>query len=89
LLLACAKRAAAPLALSMQPVKSAYTRPRETRNQRIAWYTLAVTTCAAGFMRIRRACFPELRMEGNPLLAAVRAFECAVCGDADQPAVMI
>src|SRR5258706_8040494 len=31
------------VALSMQPVKAAYTRPRETRNQRIAWYTLAVT----------------------------------------------
>src|SRR5258707_14403419 len=29
--------------LSMQPVKQAYTRPRETRGQRIAWYTLAVT----------------------------------------------
>src|SRR6266853_6705651 len=31
------------MALPMQPVKAAYTRPRETRNQRIAWYTLAVT----------------------------------------------
>src|SRR6202035_2340514 len=31
------------VSLSMQPVKQAYTRPRETRSQRIAWYTLAVT----------------------------------------------
>jgi hypothetical protein len=30
-------------ALSIQPVKPAYTRPRETRGQRIAWYALAVT----------------------------------------------
>jgi len=30
-------------ALPIQPLKAAYTRPRETRNQRIAWYALAVT----------------------------------------------
>jgi hypothetical protein len=31
------------MALPIQPLKPAYTRPRETRNQRIAWYALAVT----------------------------------------------
>jgi hypothetical protein len=31
------------VALPIQPFKPAYTRPRETRNQRIAWYALAVT----------------------------------------------
>ena len=31
------------VALPVQPVKPAYTRPRETRGQRVAWYTLAVT----------------------------------------------
>src|SRR5258706_548968 len=30
------------VALSMQPMKQAYMRPRETRGQRIAWYSLAV-----------------------------------------------
>jgi hypothetical protein len=28
------------VALALQPMKPAYTRPRETRGQRIAWYTL-------------------------------------------------
>jgi hypothetical protein len=28
------------VALALQPMKMAYTRPRETRGQRIAWYTL-------------------------------------------------
>jgi hypothetical protein len=31
----------ARVALPIQPLRPAYTRPRETRNQRIAWYSLA------------------------------------------------
>src|SRR5258706_5825698 len=31
------------VALPVQPVKAAYTRPRETRGQRVGWYALAVT----------------------------------------------
>jgi hypothetical protein len=31
------------VALPIQPLRPAYTRPRETRNQRIAWYALAAT----------------------------------------------
>jgi hypothetical protein len=59
------------MALPMQPVKAAYTRPRETRNQRIAWYTLAVTGhSAAAFdaYSTRRVLSGNYGMEGNPLL---------------------
>src|SRR5258708_999487 len=57
------------VALSMQPVKSAYTRPRETRNQRIAWYTLAVTghgAAAFDAYSTRRGPFGNFRREGKP-----------------------
>ena len=59
------------VALSMQPVKAAYTRPRETRNQRIAWYTLAVTghgAAAFDAYSTRRVLSGNYGMEGNPLL---------------------
>jgi len=59
------------MALPMQPVKAAYTRPRETRNQRIAWYTLAVTGhSAAAFdaYSTRRVLSGNYGIEGNPLL---------------------
>jgi len=59
------------VALSMQPVKSAYTRPRETRNQRIAWYTLAVTghgAAAFDAYSTRRVLSGNYGTEGNPLL---------------------
>jgi hypothetical protein len=59
------------VALSMQPVKAAYTRPRETRNQRIAWYTLAVTghgAAAFDAYSTRRVLSGNYGTEGNPLL---------------------
>ena len=59
------------VALSMQPVKSAYTRPRETRNQRISWYTLAVTghgAAAFDAYSTRRALSGNYGTESNPLL---------------------
>jgi hypothetical protein len=59
------------MALPMQPVKAAYTRPRETRNQRIAWYTLAVTghgAAAFDAYSTRRVLSGNYGMEGNPLL---------------------
>src|SRR5258706_432734 len=57
--------------LSMQPVKQAYTRPRETRGQRIAWYTLAVTghgAAAFDAYSTRRALSGGYGTEGNPFL---------------------
>ena len=59
------------MALPMQPMKAAYMRPRETRNQRIAWYTLAVTghgAAAFDAYSTRRVLSGNYGMEGNPLL---------------------
>src|SRR6266404_9045487 len=59
------------IALPMQPMKAAYTRPRETRNQRIAWYTLALTghgAAAFDAYSTRRVLSGNYGMEGNPLL---------------------
>ena len=59
------------MALPMQPVKAAYTRPHETRNQRVAWYTLAVTghgAAAFDAYSTRRVLSGNYGMEGNPLL---------------------
>jgi len=59
------------IALPMQPMKAAYMRPRETRNQRIAWYTLAVTghgAAAFDAYSTRRVLSGNYGMEGNPLL---------------------
>jgi len=57
--------------LSMQPLKQAYVRPRETRGQRIAWYTLAVTghgAAAFDAYSTRRALSGGYGTEGNPFL---------------------
>jgi hypothetical protein len=59
------------IALPMQPMKAAYMRPRETRNQRIAWYTLALTghgAAAFDAYSTRRVLSGNYGMEGNPLL---------------------
>jgi hypothetical protein len=59
------------VSLSMQPLKQAYTRPRETRGQRIAWYTLAVTghgAAAFDAYSTRRALSGGYGTEGNPFL---------------------
>ena len=58
-------------ALSIEPVKQAYTRPRETRGQHIAWYTLAVTghgAAAFDAYSTRRALSGGYGTEGNPFL---------------------
>ena len=57
--------------LAMQPVKQAYGRPRETRGQRIAWYSLAVTghgAAAFDAYSTRRALSGGYGTEGNPFL---------------------
>lgn len=59
------------VALPMRPVKPAYTRPRETPQQRIAWYTLAVAghgAAAFDAYSTRLALSTNSGMEGNPLL---------------------
>lgn len=57
--------------LPIQPAKAAYTRPRETRGQRVAWYTLAVTAHGAAAFdaySTRLAISGGYGTEGNPLL---------------------
>jgi hypothetical protein len=59
------------VALAVQPVKAAYTRPRETRGQRVAWYTLmAAGHGAAAFdaYSTRLAVSGNYGTESNPLL---------------------
>src|SRR6267378_3394805 len=59
------------VALSMQPVKPAFKRERETRGQRIAWYTLAVAghgAAAFDAYSTRRVLSGNYGTEGNPLL---------------------
>ena len=57
--------------LSMQPMKQAYMRPRETRGQRIAWYSLAVAghgAAAFDAYSTRLALSGGYGTEGNPFL---------------------
>ena len=59
------------VALPVQPVKAAYTRPRETRGQRVAWYTLAVAghgAAAFDAYSTRLAISGNYGTESNPLL---------------------
>src|SRR5246500_1866879 len=59
------------VALSMQPMKQAYMRPRETRGQRIAWYSLAVAghgAAAFDAYSTRLALSGGYGTEGNPFL---------------------
>jgi hypothetical protein len=58
-------------ALPFQPMKPAYTRPRETRGQRICWYTLAAASHGAAAFdaySTRRAVSGNFGVESNPLL---------------------
>jgi hypothetical protein len=59
------------VAQPIQPMKQAFGRPRETRQQRVAWYALVVTgSGAAAFdaYSTRHALAGNYGMEGNPLL---------------------
>ena len=58
-------------ALSLQPMKPAYTRPRETRGQRVAWYTLMATghgAAAFDAYSTRLAVSGNYGTETNPFL---------------------
>jgi len=79
------------MALPMQPVKAAYTRPRETRNQRIAWYTLAVTghgAAAFDAYSTRRVLSGNYGIEGNPLLRPFAHSNALYAATQVSPAVM-
>jgi hypothetical protein len=59
------------VALSMQPMKQAYMRPRETRGQRVAWYSLAAAghgAAAFDAYSTRLALSGGYGTEGNPFL---------------------
>jgi hypothetical protein len=59
------------VAQPLQPMKPTFSRPRETRGQRLAWYSLAVTGSGAAAFdahSTRKALAGNYGTEGNPLL---------------------
>ena len=79
------------VALPIQPVKSAYTRPRETRGQRVAWYTLAVAghgAAAFDAYSTRLAISGGYGTEGNPLLRPFSQSSALYAATQVSPAVM-
>jgi hypothetical protein len=59
------------VALPIQPLKPAYIRPRETRQQRVAWYALAVTghgAAAFDAYSTRKVIAGNYGTESNPFL---------------------
>ncbi len=81
----------APVALAFQPVKPAYTRPRETRGQRVAWYTLAVAghgAAAFDAYSTRLALSGGYGTEGNPLLRPFAHSSALYAATQVSPAVM-
>ncbi|HEY4816358.1 MAG TPA: hypothetical protein VIH67_02955 [Candidatus Acidoferrum sp.] len=79
------------VALAIQPVKQAYTRPRETREQRFAWYTLTVTghgAAAFDAYSTRRALSGNYGTEGNPLLRPFAHSNALYVATQVSPAVM-
>jgi hypothetical protein len=81
----------ARVALPFQPVKPAYTRPRETRGQRVAWYTLAVAghgAAAFDAYSTRLALSGGYGTEGNPLLRPFAHSSALYAATQVSPAVM-
>jgi hypothetical protein len=79
------------VALPIQPVKQAYTRPRETRGQRVAWYALAVTghgAAAVDAYSTRLALSGGYGTEGNPLLRPFAHSGALYAATQVSPAVM-
>jgi len=78
-------------ALPIQPVKPAYVRPRETRGQRVAWYTLTATgSGAAAFdaWSTRRVLAGNYGTESNPLLRPFAHSNAMYAATQVTPAVM-
>ena len=81
----------APVALAFQPVKPAYTRPRETRGQRVAWYTLTVASHGAAAFdaySTRLALAGNYGAESNPLLRPFAHSSALYAATQVSPAVM-
>jgi len=79
------------VALAVQPMKPAYTRPRETRGQRVAWYTLvAAGHGAAAFdaYSTRLVVGGNYGMETNPLLRPFSHSGAMYAATQVSPAVM-
>lgn len=79
------------VALPIQPMKSAYTRPRETRGQRVAWYTLAAASSGAAAFdaySTRRAISGNYGVESNPLLRPFSHSSALYAATQVSPAVM-
>lgn len=77
--------------LAIQPVKPAYTRPRETRGQRIAWYSLmAAGHGAAAFdaYSTRLAVSGNYGTETNPFLRPFSHSSALYAATQVSPAVM-
>jgi len=77
--------------LPIQPVKPAYVRPRETRGQRVAWYTLTATgSGAAAFdaYSTRRVVAGNYGTESNPLLRPFSHSSAMYAATQFTPAVM-
>ena len=77
--------------LAIQPVKQAYTRPRETRGQRIAWYTLAAAghgAAAFDAYSTRLAISGGYGTEGNPFLRPFSHSGALYAATQVSPAVM-
>jgi len=78
-------------ALAVQPMKPAYTRPRETRGQRVAWYTLmAAGHGAAAFdaYSTRLAISGNYGTETNPFLRPFSHSSALYAATQLSPAVM-
>jgi hypothetical protein len=79
------------VALPIQPVKQAYTRPRETHGQRVAWYALAVTghgAAAFDAYSTRLALSGGYGTEGNPLLRPFAHSSALYAATQVSPAIM-
>jgi hypothetical protein len=79
------------VALPIQPLKPVYIRPRETRGQRIVWYTLSATSSGAAAFdawSTRRAISRGYGTEGNPFLRPFSHSNAIYAATQVSPAVM-
>jgi hypothetical protein len=79
------------MAQPLQPMKQTFVRPRETRQQRVAWYALTLTgSGAAAFdaYSTRRALAGNYGTEGNPFLRPFAHSSALYAATQVSPAVM-
>ena len=78
-------------ALPIQPMKTAYNRPRETHGQRVAWYTLMVAghgAAAFDAYSTRQALSGNYGVETNPLLRPFAHSSALYAATQASPALM-